>query len=494
MLPHHSEGTAAMSHVFGDRPMLIGGAFCGASDGAWITSVNPATEEEIGRAPAGTAADVNRAVAAAAAAQPGWAEKSVWERGALLRKLAAAFRARADEILKLEATDTGNTIAKLRADVEIAAGYLEFFAGLGSEIKGATVPASARNLHFTLREPYGVVGRIVPFNHPFMFAGAHLAAPLMAGNTVVVKTPETSPLSGHLLGEACAAVLPAGVVNIVSGYGRPVGDTLVRHRQVRRIGFTGSVATGLAIQRAAAEVAVKHVSLELGGKNPLIIFPDADVEKAIDAAVAGMNFSWAGQSCGSTSRVLVHESLYDRAVALLAAKVGALRLGDPLDPSAEMGPVNSKGHYDRVMGFVSAGTAEGARLVTGGGRPKGAVFARGYWIAPTVFADVTPAMTVGREEIFGPVMAVSRFKTADEAVDIANATEYGLTAAVFTNDITLALRTARRIQSGVVSLNGSGMHFVGAPFGGVKNSGLGGEEALEELLSYTETKTVHVML
>lgn len=474
--------------------MLIGGALAAAAGGEWITSLNPATEEPIGRAPAGTKADVERAVAAAAAAQPDWHARSIWERGALLRKLAARFRSHAAEILNLEASDTGNTIAKLRADVEIAAGYLEYFAGLGTEMKGDTVPASPRGLHFTVREPYGVVGRIVPFNHPFMFAAAHLAAPLTAGNTVVIKTPETSPLSGHLLAEACMEVLPPGVVNIVSGYGLPVGDALVRHPLVRRIGFTGSAPTGLAIQRAAAETCVKHVSLELGGKNPLIVFPDADIAAAIDATVAGMNFSWAGQSCGSTSRLLVHESHYAKAVEMLTEKVAALKLGDPLDPASEMGPVNSAIHYQRVMNLISAGKSEGAKLMTGGDRPRGARFARGYWIAPTVFADVTAEMKIGREEVFGPVVAVMKWATVDEAVRIANATDYGLTASVFTRDINQALSTAKRIAAGVVAINTSNMHNVGLPFGGYRNSGVGGEEALEELLSYTQVKAVHVNL
>ncbi len=483
-----------MGHQFGDRPMFIGGEFTAASSKEWITSVNPANEEEIGRVPAGTAEDVNRAVEAADKAQPGWNGKSIWERASLLKKVAAGFRSRAQEILNMEATDTGNTIAKLRADVEIAAGYLEYFAGLASEMKGETVPATPKGIHFTLREPFGVVARIVPFNHPFMFAGAHLAAPLQAGNTVVIKTPETSALSGHLLAQVCAEILPPGVVNIVSGYGLPVGDTLVRHPKVRRIGFTGSVGTGLAIQRAAAEVSVKHVTLELGGKNPLIVFPDADIEKAVDAAVAGMNFSWAGQSCGSTSRLLVHESLYDRAVELTRVKVAALKLGDPLDPTSEMGPVNSIGHYKRVMGFIEKGKTEGCKLLTGGGRPKGDIFKKGFWVEPTVFADMTPDMTVAREEIFGPVMSIGKFKTVDEAVNIANATEFGLTTGIFTNDITLALSTAKRIETGVVAINGSAMHHIGLPFGGARNSGLGGEECLEELLSYTQVKSVHVLM
>ncbi len=211
-------------------------------------------------------------------------------------------------------------------------GYLEYFAGLGCELKGQTVPATAQGLHFTLREPYGVVARIVPFNHPFMFAAAHLAAPLMAGNAVVVKTPETSPLSGSLLGELCRDHLPRGLVNIVHGRGKPAGDALVRHKLIRRIGFTGSVPTGLAIQQAAAASGVKHVSLELGGKNPFIVFPDADLEVVVKFAVNGMNFSWAGQSCGSTSRLLLHESVHDEVVQRVSEGMRALRLGSPLDP------------------------------------------------------------------------------------------------------------------------------------------------------------------
>lgn len=477
-----------------DGLMLIDGEMTagdGGTNGQWIESHDPATLEPTGRVPAATANDVDRAVKAAAQAQLGWAKKSVWERAAVLRGLAAAIRARGAEILALEARDTGNTLAKLQADVQIAAGYLEYFAGLGSELKGETVPASAQGLHFTLREPYGVVARIVPFNHPFMFAAAHLAAPLMAGNAVVVKTPETSPLTGSLLGELCRDTLPKGLVNIVHGFGAPAGDALVRHPLVRRIGFTGSVATGLAIQRAAASAAVKHVTLELGGKNPFIVFPDADLERVIDMAVAGMNFSWAGQSCGSTSRLLLHESIHDRVVEGVAARMAALRLGSPLDLASEMGPVNSARQHARVMDFINGARAEGARLVTGGRRPLGERFSKGYWVEPTLFAEVQPAMRIAREEIFGPVVCALRWRTEDEAVALANDSDYGLTAAVWTQDLPVALRMLRSLQAGTVWINMAGQHFVGTPFGGWKDSGLGGEECLEELLSYSQVKAVH---
>ena len=290
--------------------MLIGGELTPSEFGQWLESINPANEEKLGDVPQGSAADVDRAVEAAEAAHPAWAAMEPKARAALMKKLAQKLRERADEILRIEVVDTGNTISKMRADVATAGDTLDYYSGLHTEIKGETIPASTKNLHFTIREPYGVVGRIIPFNHPIKFAANALAAPLMAGNCVVLKPPETSPLSATMLGEICREVLPAGVVNIVTGTGLPTGDAIARHPKVKRVAFTGSVPTGRAIQRAAAEGGVKHVTLELGGKNPLIAFPDMDPDKVAQIAVAGMNFAWQGQSCGSTSRLLLHELLY----------------------------------------------------------------------------------------------------------------------------------------------------------------------------------------
>ncbi len=481
-----------MADRFGDRLMYIGGQFVPGSDGRWIESVNPGTEEVHGRVPVATVADVDAAVCAAEGAQPGWAALPVWERRDRLRALGTAMRARADEILPLEAADTGNTINSLSRDVEVAANYLDFFSGLGSEMKGESVPASKDGLHFSIREPYGVVARIVPFNHPFLFAAAHLAAPLMAGNSVILKTPETSPLSGTLMGEICREVLPPGVVNILHGPGLPTGDALVRHPRIWRIGFTGSVQTGLAIQRSAAEVAVKHISLELGGKNAMIVCPDADPATVAPAAVAGMNFAWAGQSCGSNSRLLVHESLYDEVVQRVQALVAAIRVGDALDPASRMGPVNSAAHYRRVLSFVESAREDGATLLAGGERPAGDAFRRGYWLKPTVYGDVTVHMRIAREEIFGPILSILRWRTPDEAIAIANATEYGLASSVWTRDLHTAMTFARALRTGFVWINTTARHFVGVPFGGWKNSGLGREECLEELLSYTQNKAIHV--
>jgi betaine-aldehyde dehydrogenase len=474
--------------------MLINGELVDSDSGELLESVNPANEESLGYVPAASAADIDRAVAAAEAAQPAWAALEPRERSKLVRKVAQALRDNFDNILRIEVVDTGNTISKMRADVATAGDTLDFYAGLASEIKGETIPASGKNLHFTIREPYGVVGRIIPFNHPIKFAANALAAPLVAGNCVVLKPPDTSPLSATILGEICQKMLPPGVVNIVTGLGMPAGDALARHPKVKRLAFTGSVPTGRAIQRAAAEGGIKHVTLELGGKNPLIAFPDMDPDKVVQVAVAGMNFAWQGQSCGSTSRVLLHESLYKPVLERLIDRVAALRLGDPLDDKSQMGPINSKRHYERVCAMVQSGSAEGARLMTGGKRPGGSDFKRGYWIEPTVFADVMPNMRIAREEIFGPVLSVFRWRDESEMMALANATEYGLTASILTNDIRTALRTARAVKSGYVWINGASGHFYGTPFGGFKNSGIGREEGIDELLSYTEVKTVHVLL
>jgi acyl-CoA reductase-like NAD-dependent aldehyde dehydrogenase len=474
--------------------MLIDGELIDSDSGELLESVNPANEESLGYVPAASAFDIDRAVAAAEAAQPAWGALEPKERSKLVRKLAQALRENFDNILRIEVVDTGNTISKMRADVATAGDTLDFYAGLATEIKGETIPASGKNLHFTLREPYGVVGRIIPFNHPIKFAANALAAPLVAGNCVVLKPPETSPLSATILGELCRKVLPPGVVNIVTGLGMPAGDALARHPKVKRLAFTGSVPTGRAIQRAAAEGGIKHVTLELGGKNPLIAFPDMDPDRVAQVAVAGMNFAWQGQSCGSTSRVLLHESLYKPVLERLIDRVAALRLGDPLDDKSQMGPINSKRHYERVCAMVESGRAEGARLMTGGKRPNGSEFKRGYWIEPTVFAEVTLNMRIAREEIFGPVLSVFSWRDESEVIALANATEYGLTASILTNDIRTALRTARAVKSGYVWINGASGHFYGTPFGGFKNSGIGREEGIDELLSYTEVKTVHVLL
>ncbi|SFF24474.1 aldehyde dehydrogenase family protein [Blastococcus tunisiensis] len=477
-----------------DRLMLIDGKLCASAGGGWLTAIDPSNEEVLGRVPEATAEDVEQAVLAADRAAPAWAATPALERARLVRELARRALDRADELLELEVRDTGNTRRRMVRDVTMATDLLEYFAGLALEIKGETVPSSPTGLHFSVREPYGVVGRILAFNHPFYFAASRLAAPLVAGNTVVLKPSEEAPLSTTVLAELCAEIFPPGVVNIVTGTGIVAGAALVRHPRVKRLTFIGSVPTGRAIQRQAAESAVKHVSLELGGKNPMIVFPDADPEKVATAAVAGMNFGHQGQSCGSTSRLLLHEDLYEDVLARVVEKVSALRLGDPTRDDTDMGPLNNARHLQNVIGHVAAAEEDGARLMTGGRRPGGAQFERGFWLQPTVFADVTPEMRLFRSEVFGPVLAVSRWSDVDDLFALANGVDYGLTASIWTNDLNRGLVAARAVQAGYVWINGNSTHFPGTGFGGRKESGTGSEEGLDELLSFTEVKTINVAL
>lgn len=477
---------------FADAPMLIGGELVGSESGQWMDSINPANEELLGRVPRGTAKDMNRAVEAAEKAQPAWAALPVSKRADYLVKLSDEMAKRADEILHVEVMDTGNTIYKMRDDVSKAIEQLKYFAGLGYEVKGQTVPSTPGNLHITVREPYGVVGRIIPFNHPISFAASRMAAPLIAGNCIVEKPSDQSPLSASILAEIAQKVMPPGVVNIVTGTGAEAGDALVRHPRVKRLAFIGSVKTGMMIQKSAAEVCVKNVTLELGGKNPMFVFPDADYKAALSAALNGMNFAWQGQSCGSTSRLFLHESLHDKFLADLVALVKGLKLGDPLSEDSRMGPMNSKLQYEKVLHYMKAGQDDGARLMTGG--KKAAGFDRGFWVEPTVFADVTRDMRIAREEIFGPVLSVFKWKNIEDAIEIANSVEYGLTAAIWTKDLNTAITTARKVQSGYIWINGVSAHYKGVPFGGFKNSGTGREEGMDELLSYTEEKAIHIHL
>ena len=476
------------------RPMLIGGELVESVSGGWIESINPATEEVIGYVPAGTADDIDRAAKAAKAAYPAWNALGVERRANLLRELARRLNERSDEILRVEVADTGNTVSSLKRDVANAVWNLEHYAGLGYEIKGETFPATPGNIHMSWREPYGVVGRIVPFNHPIMFAVGRSAGALIAGNAVIVKPPETSSLSATIFAEICREVLPPGVMNIVTGWGRDAGDAIARHPDIKRIAFIGSEATGRLIQKSAAEVCVKHVTLELGGKNPLIVFPDANMEAAKAAAIKGMNFAWQGQSCGSTSRLLLHESIHDAFLEDVIARVKAIRVGEPQLEASQMGPMNSKAQYDKTLRYIDIGKADGARLLAGGGKPAGEAFSRGYWVEPTVFSDVAPGMRIAQEEVFGPILSVMRWRDVDEAIAICNGVEYGLTASIWTRDINTALTAAQRLQTGYIWINGVGAHYKGVPYGGYKSSGVGREECTEELLSYTQTKSVNILL
>jgi acyl-CoA reductase-like NAD-dependent aldehyde dehydrogenase len=472
--------------------MLIGGEFLASSDGATIEAVAPATGEVIGHFPAGTRADVDAAVAAAETAFGSWRRTEATERAAMVNRLAAALEEHAEEFALLDATDNGSLLTEMRRDVAAAVAALRYFAGLALHLRGDTVPSGTGRLTYSVRIPYGVVGRIIPFNHPLMFAASKIAAPLIAGNTVVLKPSEHTSLSALRLAELAHQILPPGVLNVVTGWGSEVGDALAAHPRVRRLAFTGSVATGLTIQRRAAENAVKTVTLELGGKNPLVVFPDADLDVAVDAAVRGMNFTWQGQSCGSLSRVIVHDSIHDAFADRLVDRVSQLRPGMPDDPDADTGAIVNPGQLEKVLDYVRIGVEGGAQLRTGGDRITDGGLAAGLFVRPAVFTGVTVDSRLAQEEIFGPVLSVLRFSDEAEAVSIANATSYGLTASVFTRDVGTAHRFAEDVEAGYVWVNEVSRHIPGAPYGGVKNSGIGREEDFDELLSYTQLKNVHV--
>jgi 2-formylbenzoate dehydrogenase len=473
--------------------LVVDGGVVPASEGRTFTKENPSTEGPLCEVPDASADDVDRAVRSSAAAFRGWKRTDVRARARLLRQMGDVLREHRDELATLDAVDSGNTYTLMRGDVDFGAEMMDLMADAALQLAGATIPVTADNLHYTRREPFGVVGRITPFNHPIMFASQKVAAPLMAGNTVVLKPSETAPLSALRMGELFLDVLPPGVLNVVVGNGPEAGRALVRHPEVRRIAFTGSDVTGRAIQRDAAEVGVKQVSLELGGKNAMIVCPDADLDLAVDGAIRGMNFyGWQSQSCGSTSRLMVHASIAAEMVERLRELMAAIRVGQPLDPSSEMGPMANRRQFDRVLHYVRAGQEDGATLVTGGGRSPG--FERGYFVQPTLFEGVEHHMRLGREEVFGPVLSVMTWTDVADAVRVANAIDYGLTAAIWSRDIERALVLAHEMEAGYVWVNGAATHYWGMPFGGYKNSGIDREESVDELWSYTQIKSVNVVL
>ncbi|AJZ58895.1 aldehyde dehydrogenase family protein [Paraburkholderia fungorum] len=475
--------------------LLIGGELTAAQGGKVYATISPSTGKTLADVPFAQATDVNSAVEAAERAFPAWRDTPVVERVAMLRKLIAALKENAYDLALLDAADLGSPITAMQGDVRLACILLEYICNAASEVKGQSIPGVGNNWHITRREPYGVVGRIIPFNHPLMFAASKIGAPLVMGNTVVLKVPDQTPLSPLYLGTLIKDIFPPGVINILSGDGQTTGDTLVRHPRVKRIALTGSVETGQLIQRSAAEVMIKHVSLELGGKNPMIVFPDADIDKAVEGAATGMNFHWSqGQSCGSTTRLFLHKDIHDEFVEKLKQRVERIRIGNPLDPETEMGCVVSKAQYDKVHLYIGLGKEQGAQCVTGGGKPDGDQFAEGLYVRPTIFTGVSNDYRIAQEEIFGPILSVLKWDDEEDVIRSANRIEYGLTAAVWTRDINKAFKAINRLEAGFTWINGSSTHFVGVPFGGYKNSGVDNEEGIEELYSYTQLKAVNIVI
>ncbi|GGF38140.1 aldehyde dehydrogenase family protein [Subtercola lobariae] len=454
---------------------------------------NPSTGGGLADAPDASAEEVDRLVRLAATAQPAWGALTPRERAGKVRQFAALMIEHREELATLDSLDMGAPLRSTRLDVDGAVELMNIFADYALELGGRTIPVS-KNLHYTTSEPYGVIARIGAFNHPLFFAASKAAAPLIAGNAVILKAPDQAPLSTLRLAELAAEVLPPDVLIAISGRGMVSGRAIVAHPLIRRIGFIGSAATGRSIQKDAADAGVKHVTLELGGKNAQIVLPDADLAAAAAGVVAGMNFTMsAGQSCGSTSRLLLHESIADEVQSRVAAILDGIRVGDPMNESNDMGSLISKAQYDKSLHYIDVGVKEGGSILSGGGRPS-TVGSKGWFVSPTLITQVAPESTLAQEEVFGPVLAAMTFGTVSEAVEIANSVEYGLTASVWTSDLTSAHQIARDLKVGHVLINSPSRHFWGLPFGGTKSSGFGREECLEELLSYAETKTTTVVL
>lgn len=483
----HPSGEPDLGYV--DRGHYYGGAWHAAVSGRTFTSISPSTGRVLAEVPYADAADVDLAVRAAAKGFAEWRRVGLKERAKCLEKFAATIRANARELAMIDAVDSGNALAGMEGDMHWTADSLDYFAGLITEIKGETSAQGPRHLNFTRRQPYGVVAKLNPFNHPFRFCGEKAAAPLAAGNCVVIKSSEQAPISSFRLAELADGIFPAGVVNVVAGDGA-TGAALVAHPLVTRVGFVGSVETGRLVARGAAD-GLKRVSLELGGKNPIIIFPDADPKKAAAAAIKGMNMNRQGQSCSSTSRVFVHESLHREVAAEIVRLAEKIAIGFPWDESAEFGPIVSARQLARIMDFIESGKREGAQLLTGGDRPSDPALRDGLFVRPTVFDNVRQSMRIASEEIFGPVMSILPWSDEEAMLADVNSLQYGLTAAIVTNRLDKAMETAERVDAGYVWINSSG-RYLGAPYGGWKASGLGVEETFDELMSYTQIKNVNM--
>jgi betaine-aldehyde dehydrogenase len=476
--------------------MLVGGKWEPSTDGRFLEVQNPANRSVIAEVPRAGPADVDRAVRGAAEAFESWKRVAPRERGKMLSRIADAMETQVEAIARLIATETGNAIrTQSRPEAKGAAELFRYFGGVASELKGETVPLGEQVLSYTRREPIGVVGAIIPWNAPVILGAMKIAMALAAGNTLVLKAAEDAPLAVLKMAELCAAHLPAGVLNVLTGLGEECGSALAQHPLVRKLSFTGSTEVGKLIMHAAAERIVP-VSLELGGKSPCIVFPDAGEERTVDGVISAMRFTRQGQSCTAGSRLFLHRSIYDGFLSSLAAKLQALKIGDPLDEATDVGAVINSKQFQRICGYIEDGLSQdGARLVVGGLPPKEGPLAKGFFIQPTVFANARNEWRISREEIFGPVLVAIPWEDEQDAIRMANDSHYGLAAYVWTHDVAKALRTAHAIESGWVQVNQGIGQSPGHSYGGFKQSGIGREFSLEGMLdSFTQRKSVTVNL
>jgi len=476
--------------------LFIDGQWVDAESGKTFTTPNPATGETLAEVAEADAADIDKAVAAARRAYEGkWSKLSARDRGRLLYKLSQLIEQNADELARLETADNGKPIKEsLYVDLPQVVENFEYFAGWATKIEGETIPVPGKMFNYTLREPIGVCGQIIPWNFPLLMAAWKLAPALAAGNTVVLKPAEQTPVGAMELAKLIQeAGFPEGVVNIVPGYGESAGAALAAHRGIDKVAFTGSTEVGKLIARAAAENLTK-VSLELGGKAPNIVFADSNLDQAVAGAMMGIFYN-QGQVCCAGSRLFVEEGVKDEFLSKLTEKAERIAVGDPMDKSTQMGPQVSEEQLNRIKGYVDVARNEGAAVVTGGASPElEGAFQKGYFFRPTIFADVNNRMRVAQEEIFGPVVSVISFKDEDDLIKQANDTIYGLSAGIWTQDITRAHRFAREIKAGVVWINTYNMFNAASPFGGYKQSGYGREMGRHALDLYTQVKSVWVDL
>ena len=476
--------------------MVIGGEAVDTADGQTFDVVNPATGQTIATAPLGGPADVDLAVQAARKAfddRKGWANWAAGKRGRTLAKFAALIKDHTEELAQLESRNVGKPITGARGEITGVSLVFDYYAGAANKIYGQTIPVSKPGLDMTLREPIGVVGLIVPWNFPLLMASWKVAPALAAGNTAILKPASYSPLTALRFGElALEAGIPPGVLNVVTGPGGSAGAAIAAHPGIGKVAFTGETVTGQEIMRLAAGN-VKKISLELGGKSPNIVFADADIEKFARESPYSV-FDNAGQDCCARSRILVERSVHEQVVEAFAAATRNVKVGDPADDATEVGSLVSAKQRDRVRDYIEIGLSEGASLVVGGEAPDDPALADGAYLMPAVFDGVNNDMRIAREEIFGPVVSVIPFDTEEEAIRLANATPYGLSGSIWSRDIGRALRTARGVQAGVISVNSNSSVHTEAPFGGYKMSGIGRELGMSAIDLYTETKNVFIDL